>query len=186
LSDRMFVRILKDAHDAGIVDLRRRGDDFEVARAAEAAPVSEQLARTEQAATAPATPAPTPTLTPRVGMGHRGARPGRPLGAPPPELLSFGVVDEPAPALVAEPVVAPSTNGTSAVAEEGGKAPRRGPRPRGGRGGAKAAPSAPEAAVPAPAPVEVAAKPEAKAKRGRAAAKKGGARGKKNAPPAKT
>ena len=44
-SDRMFVRILKDAHDNGIIDLRRRGDDFEVARAAEAAPVAEQVAR---------------------------------------------------------------------------------------------------------------------------------------------
>src|SRR4029078_5426460 len=35
LSDRMFIRILKDAHDGGVIDLRRRGDDFEVARAAE-------------------------------------------------------------------------------------------------------------------------------------------------------
>ena len=50
LSDRMFVRILKDAHDEGIIDLRRRGDDFEVARAAEAAPVAEQVAQREQAA----------------------------------------------------------------------------------------------------------------------------------------
>jgi hypothetical protein len=38
LSDRMFVRILKDAHDEGIIDLRRRGNDFEVARAAEGVP----------------------------------------------------------------------------------------------------------------------------------------------------
>jgi hypothetical protein len=183
LSDRMFVRILKDAHDAGIVDLRRRGDDFEVARAAEAAPVSEQLARTEQAATAPAAPAPTPTMTPRVGMGHRGARSGRPLGAPPPELLSFGVVDEPPPAAVAEASVVSSTNGTGeASAEEGGTGVRRARRGRGARGGAKAAASAPEATSPTPAPVEPAAKPEAKAKRGRAAAKKGGGRGRKSAP----
>ena len=33
LSERNFTRILKDAHDADVVDLRRRGDDFEVARA---------------------------------------------------------------------------------------------------------------------------------------------------------
>ena len=183
LSDRMFVRILKDAHDAGIVDLRRRGDDFEVARAAEAAPVSEQLARSEQAAIAPSGPAPTPTILPRVGMGHRGARSGRPLGAPPPDLLSFGVVDEPAPA--AAPAAAPSANGTGAGTEERAKPAARSRGARGGRSAAKAAaaPVAPAVAAPV---VEAAAKPQAKAKRGRAAKKVGG-RGKKNAPaPAKS
>ncbi|HKP14679.1 MAG TPA: NYN domain-containing protein, partial [Gemmatimonadaceae bacterium] len=33
LSDRNFPRILKDAHDNDVIDLRRRGDDFEIARA---------------------------------------------------------------------------------------------------------------------------------------------------------
>ena len=54
LNDRMFIRILKDAHDGGVIDLRRRGDDFEVARAAEAVPVADQVARAERAAAPPA------------------------------------------------------------------------------------------------------------------------------------
>ena len=103
LNDRMFVRILKDAHDNGVIDLRRRGDDFEVAPAAEADSVADQLAKAAADAapqvTAPATP------QPRVGMGHRGATRGRGrLGAPPADLLSIGVVHQPAAAIVmAEP-----------------------------------------------------------------------------------
>jgi uncharacterized protein (TIGR00288 family) len=91
LSDRMFVRVLKDAHDNGIIDLRRRGDDFEVARAAEAESVADQLAKAA-AAHAPAPSAPA-APAPRVGMGPRGAGRlrGR-LGAPPADLLSIGVV----------------------------------------------------------------------------------------------
>jgi len=88
----MFVRVLKDAHDNGIIDLRRRGDDFEVARAAEAESVADQLAKAAAAhAPAPAAPA---AAAPRVGMGPRGAGGrlrGR-LGAPPADLLSIGVV----------------------------------------------------------------------------------------------
>ena len=67
LSDRMFVRILKDAHDSGVVDLRRRGDDFDVARAVEAAPVAEQVAKSEQAAIAASAPAAPSTPAPRIG-----------------------------------------------------------------------------------------------------------------------
>jgi uncharacterized protein (TIGR00288 family) len=95
LSDRMFVRVLKDAHDNGVVDLRRRGDDFEVARAAEAESVADQLAKAA-AATAPQITAPS-TPQPRVGMGPRGAggRGRGRLGAPPADLLSIGVVNEP-------------------------------------------------------------------------------------------
>ena len=97
LSDRMFVRVLKDAHDNGIIDLRRRGDDFEVARAAEAESVADQLAKAA-AAHAPQTATPA-TPAPRVGMGPRGAGRGRGrLGAPPPDLLSIGVVSTPTPA----------------------------------------------------------------------------------------
>jgi uncharacterized protein (TIGR00288 family) len=95
LSDRMFVRVLKDAHDNGIIDLRRRGDDFEVARAAEAESVADQLAKAA-AAHAPAPSAPA-APAPRVGMGPRGAGGrlrGR-LGAPPADLLSIGVVSTP-------------------------------------------------------------------------------------------
>src|SRR5581483_8087499 len=43
LSQDNFARILRDAHDADMIDLRRRGDDFEVAPAVTAAPVAEQL-----------------------------------------------------------------------------------------------------------------------------------------------
>jgi uncharacterized protein (TIGR00288 family) len=103
LNERMFIRILKDAHDSGVVDLRRRGDDFEVARAAEALPVADQVARAD-AASAP----PRPSMTapgPRLGMGPRGAG-GRGRGrleGPPPELLALGVVEEPVQASAPEP-----------------------------------------------------------------------------------
>ena len=95
LSERNFLRILQDAHDADIVDLRRRGSDYEVAPAAAVPPLSDQLAAAEpppaQAAVAPAP----------MGMGARGggsARRGRGaigarVGAPPAHLLSVGVVE---------------------------------------------------------------------------------------------
>ena len=87
LSDRNFPRILKDAHDNDVIDLRRRGDDFEVARATDAESVADQLAKTA-IANAPAQIAAPPA--PR-GMGARGVsgprgRGGRP-GAPPADLL---------------------------------------------------------------------------------------------------
>ena len=179
LSDRMFVRILKDAHDEGIVDLRKRGDDFEVARAAEAAPVSEQLAQREQSAVAAAAPAPSSGApAPRVGMGHRGAGPGRMgvrgarMGAPPPELLSIGVVEQ-APSAVAavgssQPAAtAPAAAPAASAAPEG--RPQRGGRGR-GKGSAKQA-GARAAAAPETEPL-ASAEPESKAKRGRPAAKK--------------
>ena len=96
-SERNFVRILKDAHDSDIIDLRRRGDDYEVRPAVVAAPIVEQLGAAA-IANAPA-PAPSGPPAPR-GMGTRGGggRPGR--GAKPalsPDLLSVGVVDYDAP-----------------------------------------------------------------------------------------
>jgi uncharacterized protein (TIGR00288 family) len=102
LSERMFVRVLKDAHDNGVIDLRRRGDDFDVAPAAEAESVADQLSRAA-AATAPAPAAPAAPM-PRVGMGPRGAggRGRGRLGTPPADLLSIGVVNEP---VVATPEV---------------------------------------------------------------------------------
>jgi hypothetical protein len=106
LSDRNFPRILKDAHDGDVIDLRRRGDDFEIARAAEAESVTAQLART---AASNAPPAPSTPPAPR-GMGPRGVtsargRVGRP-GAPPADLLSN---------LLSIGVVGPSTGATPAV-----------------------------------------------------------------------
>ncbi len=157
LSERMFVRILKDAHDAGIVDLRRRGDDFEVARAASAAPVSDQLAKNEQAAVAAAAPAPQ-AASPRVGMGHRGGagqRGGR-AGAPPPGLLSIGVVDHPstpAPAVAVAAVASPAVAAATTESGEAAPAAKRGRQPR-------ATPVAKSVAKPV---AKAAAKPAAKA-----------------------
>jgi uncharacterized LabA/DUF88 family protein len=88
LNERNFARILQDAHDADMIDLRKRGSDYEVAVAAGAPTVSAQLAAAQPAApeTKPSTPAPR-------GMAARGGRGpmGRP-GAPPPHILSVGVV----------------------------------------------------------------------------------------------
>ena len=111
LSDRNFARILKDAHDAGIVDLRKRGEAFEVTAGSGAATsIADQLAVAEKAATpvaAPSAPAPR-------GMGHRSApgRGGRTVAKPslPAGLLLLGMVDEPergAPAAELESAAAP-------------------------------------------------------------------------------
>ncbi len=97
LSERNFLRILQDAHDANVVDLRRRGGDYDVAPAAPATSVSEQLAEAEP----PKLVAPSAPATP-TGMGARSAPPSRgrgrgPIGARvgilPPHLLSVGVVE---------------------------------------------------------------------------------------------
>ncbi len=108
LSDRNFPRILKDAHDNDIIDLRRRGDDFEVARVVEAESVASQLAKT---ATANA-PAPSATVAAPRGMGPRGGgsargRGGRP-GAPPADLLSIGVVGVSSSAVASAPTPIPA------------------------------------------------------------------------------
>ncbi len=107
LSDRNFPRILKDAHDNDVIDLRRRGDDFEIARVAEAESVADQLAKTAITNAPPVTAA---AVAPR-GMGPRGAggargRGGRP-GAPPAGLLSIGVVGQSSSAAIATPAATP-------------------------------------------------------------------------------
>jgi hypothetical protein len=114
LSDRNFPRILKDAHDGDVIDLRRRGDDFEIARAAEAESVSEQLAKTAANNAPPAASAP---VAPR-GMGPRGVSGGRGRGpargdAPPANLL-IGVVG-PASSATASPVAAPAAPAPAAA-----------------------------------------------------------------------
>ncbi|MDZ7631358.1 MAG: NYN domain-containing protein [Gemmatimonadaceae bacterium] len=79
LSERNFVRILQDAHDADVVDLRKRGDSWEVAPVQEVAAVSEQLALHEAAnAPKPVSGPPAPR-----GMGSRGSSRGGRLSAPP-------------------------------------------------------------------------------------------------------
>jgi uncharacterized protein (TIGR00288 family) len=101
LSERNFLRILQDAHDANLIDLRRRGTDYEVAPAAAETSVSEQLAAAEP----PKVIAPSAPSMP-TGMGARSA-PSRgrgrgPIGArvgtPPANLLSVGVVETSRPA----------------------------------------------------------------------------------------
>ena len=179
LSERMFVRILKDAHDQGIIDLRRRGDDFEVGRAVEAEAVAAQLARAETQATPAATPASSPTspLVPR-GMGPRGAGGRIRRGAePPPGLFSVGVIEEPV-AAKPEPVE------VSTQAEEEAAPPAKRGR-RGGRkvagakkGGAKKAAASIDTPADLPAPTaagEVPDETELRAggrKRGRAVGKR--------------
>jgi uncharacterized protein (TIGR00288 family) len=142
LSERNFIRILKDAHDADVLNLRRHGDDFEVARA-DAAPISEQLAQAE--------PEPTPASTatvPRLSIRGRVSGPrGRTPASLPPELLSLGVVipvgsEPPAASEVeAERPQAPAKRGrkrgrsSSAPAAAGPEsAPRAAKRPRRARG----------------------------------------------------
>jgi uncharacterized LabA/DUF88 family protein len=172
LSDRNFPRILKDAHDGDIIDLRRRGDDFEVARAADAEPVSAQLAK-KAADNAPATP--SAPVAPR-GMGPRGVsglrgRGGRP-GAPPPDLLSIGVVgpassaakpaSSAAPAASATPVDVPASATTTRQPDAAAPAATKG---RGRRGTAK------KAAAPADQPVAKSAAKKAATKKAPAAKK---------------
>ena len=139
LNERMFVRILRDAHDANVVDLRKRGDDWELAPAADVAPIADQL----QAAI----PAPSQSQAGRSaataasfrrGMRSRG---GRTSGAMelPPELLSLGVVDFGGPAVPDETVdrepeaglrTAPESIVPAAAADEPAQKPRRAPRAR--------------------------------------------------------
>jgi len=173
LSERMFVRILKDAHDQGIIDLRRRGDDFEVARAAEAEPVAKQLARAEaHAVPAPAAPTSVSALSPR-GMGPRGAGGRLRRGSePPPGLFSVGVVEE--------PEAAPAPAAVSSEPEEqpapAAKRGRRGGRKGAKKGQAKKAASAAVSAADLPAPTIVDELPDDSeappSKRGRATSKR--------------
>lgn len=181
LSERNFERILKDAHDQEVIDLRRRGNDFEVSLPAAVAPVSEQLNRAAAAhAAAAAAAAPAAPPVPR-GMGPRGApaRGGRraPSG-PPPELLLVGVVEHapaassstasPASAMPEAPPTAATTAGDSAAtpaakkegASDAAEAPKsKAKRGRGGR--------AKKAAAKSAAPADGESAPAAKSTSGR-------------------
>ncbi len=189
LNERNFTRILQDAHDADVVDLRKRGDSWEVAPVQQVAEVSEQLAKHE-AANAPKPVAGPPA--PR-GMGSRGGmRGGRP-SAPPPGLLMIGVVDEapedaptPAPAPVAATPVATALKPTpelaltpSAPAKAAAPAKSNG-RPAAKKAAAKVAPTKAPAkpaaksapAAKAPAAAKKAAAPAAKKSVAKSPAKK--------------
>ncbi len=107
LNERNFLRILHDAHDGDIIDLRRRGSDFEVASAVAAAPVDRQL---EAAATANA-PAPKAVVPVQRGMGARGIGRG-PMsgkGEMPAHLLNLGAVGVRPAAASAAPAPAVAT-----------------------------------------------------------------------------
>lgn len=125
LSERNFARILKDAHDAGILDLRKRGEGFEVLASSGGPSIADQLADAEAAAT----PAAAPTAPAPRGMGPRSApntrgRPGA-KAVVPPSLLLLGVVDEPviAAASVAEPEAADAPKKGRAKAKKAPAAP---------------------------------------------------------------
>ena len=102
LSERNFLRILQDAHHDNIVDLRRRGEDYDVAPATAAAPVAQQLADAEPLKLAPPSAPAAPTgmgarsspATRGRGRGPIGVR----VGVLPPHLLSIGVVETSRPA----------------------------------------------------------------------------------------
>jgi hypothetical protein len=99
LSERNFSRVLRDAHDADVIDLRRRGDDYDVALAVSAPPVAEQFNVAAGARTGANGPAPAATPAAPRGLGPRGSRRGAFGGRGTtlsPELLAVGVVDAPA------------------------------------------------------------------------------------------
>jgi hypothetical protein len=151
LSERMFERILRDAHDADLIDLRRRGDSYELGRAAQAESVADQLNRAAAAQAATTTPTTTAPAAPR-GMGPRGLARGRTAGrgaAPPPELLSIGVVSVPSiggsPAAQAAPAPEPVTQpAATPAASAAGDAAAEQPLVPLEDGGASAAPAAGE------------------------------------------
>ena len=127
LSEKNFIRILQDAHAGDIIDLRKRGNDYEVDLAASAVPVTEQLA-----AVSPAAKTPGPTATPpRAGAVPRGRGPiGGKRGEIPADLFSVGVVPswgDSEPAVVDEP---PVESSVAEMPEEEVKAARRPSRPR--------------------------------------------------------
>ena len=145
LSERNFTRILKDAHDADVVDLRRRGDDFEVARAEAAPSVSDQLANAQPPA---AKPSDATAIPARLSIRGRVTGPrARIPSAPPPELLALGVVSSPSRESAAESfdAVEPTApakragrkrgrSAAGAAAPEAAAAPRSAKRPRRPRG----------------------------------------------------
>jgi uncharacterized protein (TIGR00288 family) len=147
LSERNFTRILRDTHDAGAVDVRRRGDTFEVSRVEGTPSVSDQLTAAEAQAKADAPAAPAAPAAPRgVGAGRMLPAKGGRTSKVPPSLLLLGVVDD-TPAVAPVAVTAPPSD-----------APAKKGRPA-RKGGAKPA-AVPAAAAPAAAPAP-------KVKRGR-------------------
>jgi uncharacterized protein (TIGR00288 family) len=94
LDERFFLRILRDAHDADVIDLRKRGDDFEVAPAAATTSVAEQLAAAAPVAPEPSQSSRSAANAASLRRGMRGRGRG---GELPPGLLSLGVIGSSAP-----------------------------------------------------------------------------------------
>ena len=177
LAERFFQRILRDAHDNNVIDLRKRGDDYEVSIAAAAAPIAEQLKEAAGEAGAieaaggidsQASRSAAAAQSLRRGMRGRGSS-GRGGAVVPPELLMLGVIDDgssaPAAPAVSEPTSPdepdeepPKTEAAPAAAKKRGRR----------RGGAKKAAAKPEGEDAADAPAAA----KKVAKRGKRAAKK--------------
>ena len=95
LSERFFHRILRDMHDAEQIDLRKRGDDYEVTASPDAPPIADQLAAAAAPAEAASQAARSAANAAALRRGIRGR--GRGKGGPgdtPKGLLSVGVVDD--------------------------------------------------------------------------------------------
>jgi uncharacterized LabA/DUF88 family protein len=158
LDERFFLRILRDAHDADVIDLRKRGDDFEVAPASAVASVSEQLA-----AAAPATePSQSARSAANAASLRRGMRGRGRGGEMPPELMNLGVIGHTAPA--AENGAAASALALVLESEPEPEAKKAKPAKRGRAPAAKTA----RAKKAAPAAAAAAEKAAPKAKRPRA------------------
>jgi uncharacterized protein (TIGR00288 family) len=133
LSERNFDKVLREMHDLEQIDLRKRGDDYEVSPSPDAPPIADQLAASEAVATAAhdaSQAARSASGAASIRRGMRGRSRGR--GDPPPELLSLGVVNNGASAPLAELDGDEAGSDDDAPAAEG-EAPKK--RRRGVRGG---------------------------------------------------
>jgi len=172
LSQKYFGRILKDAHDASVVDVRKRGDSYEIAPAAKVAPVAEQLGIAEKAHAAATAEAVVPAQ-----RSMSGRRPGRGKASEPPaDLLSVGVVElDTAPVATPELKKAarkPASGKASAKTKEAIKVPEAPKAPAKGSEAAKVTAKKADTSRTAPAAETADAKPAARKKRRGRAKKK--------------
>jgi uncharacterized protein (TIGR00288 family) len=117
LSERFFHRILSDADAAHVVQLRKRGESYEVAPAAEVE-VADQVdvAATQAPEASQAARSAAGAASLRRGIRSRGGRPGGRPAQVPPELLSLGVVESPAAAVQPSSAAADAADAAASVA----------------------------------------------------------------------
>jgi uncharacterized protein (TIGR00288 family) len=117
LSERFFHRILSDADAAHVVQLRKRGESYEVAPAAEVE-VADQVdvAATQAPEASQAARSAAGAASLRRGIRSRGGRPGGRPAQVPPELLSLGVVESPAAAVQPSSAAADAADAADAAA----------------------------------------------------------------------